>query len=199
MKAAQDNAITRKNGIVLIDPVKAKGQKQIVSACPYRLIEWNEELQTPQKCTFCAHLLDQGEKEPRCVESCPTGARVFGDLDDPTSAVSKLIASGKTEVMHPEFGLKEQVRYISLPRKFVSGTVVYGDKNEVAVGLKVLLKEDNGEMREAITNGFGDFEFDGLADNTNYQVIVEASGYKPATLTTKTQKDIHLGEIVLQK
>ena len=84
MKVAQNGAIYKtKEGIVIIDPVKAKGQKQIVNACPYRVIEWNEELQIPQKCDFCAHMLAKGEKGPRCVENCPVDALVFGDLDDP--------------------------------------------------------------------------------------------------------------------
>ena len=119
----------------MIDPVKAKGNKELINTCPYRQIEWNEELQLPQKCIMCAHLLDKGEKVPRCVESCPTGALMFGDLDDPTSEVAKLVASGKTEVMHPEFGLKEKVTYIKLPKKFVAGTVIYGDMEEVAKAL----------------------------------------------------------------
>ena len=62
IKAARDNAVYRRpDGIVIIDPVKAKGQKQIVSGCPYRVIEWNEEKQVPQKCILCAHMLDKGE------------------------------------------------------------------------------------------------------------------------------------------
>jgi Fe-S-cluster-containing dehydrogenase component len=64
----------RADGILIIDPEKAKGQKQMVDACPYRVIYWNEEKSIPQKCTFCAHLLDQGWREPRCVEVCPTKA-----------------------------------------------------------------------------------------------------------------------------
>ena len=89
VKLDQTGAIYRRaDGIVLIDPEKAKGNKELVKTCPYRRIEWNEELQLAQKCTFCAHLLDEGEPEPRCVESCPTGALVFGDLDDPASAVA---------------------------------------------------------------------------------------------------------------
>src|SRR5512136_2224779 len=115
--AAKDGAIyRRKDGIVLIDPEKSAGQKGLVSTCPYRVIYWNEEKQVPQKCTFCAHLLDKGWKEPRCVEVCPTGALIFGDLDDPNSEVAKLVASGKTEALHPEYGLKEKVRYIGLPK-----------------------------------------------------------------------------------
>jgi Fe-S-cluster-containing dehydrogenase component len=199
IKVAQDGAVYRRpDGIVIIDPVKAKGQKQIVNGCPYRVIEWNEELQVPQKCTLCAHLLDKGEKVPRCVESCPTGALIFGDLDDPKSDIAKLLASSTTEVLHPEYGMKEKVRYISLPKKFVAGTVIYGDIDEVAVGLKVTLS-GNGESRSVKTNGFGDFEFEGLGDNTDYTVRVEAPGYQAKSVKAKTMKDTYLGEIVLKK
>jgi Fe-S-cluster-containing dehydrogenase component len=81
----------RKDGIVIIDPEKAKGRREIVDACPYRVIFWNEEKNLPQKCTLCAHMLDAGEKDVRCAESCPTGALVFGDLDDPDSRISQLL------------------------------------------------------------------------------------------------------------
>ncbi len=57
----------RDDGIVIVDPEKAAGRKDLVSSCPYRRIYWNEEQQVAQKCTMCAHLLDQGWKEPRCV------------------------------------------------------------------------------------------------------------------------------------
>ncbi len=76
------------------------------------------------------------------------------------------MASGKTEIMHPEYGMKEKVKYIGLPKKFVAGTVIYGDIDECAKGLTVTLS-GNGETREAKTNDFGDFEFEGLADNTD--------------------------------
>ena len=199
MTAASNGAVyKRADGIVLIDPVKAKGQKQIVNACPYRCIEWNEEAQVPQKCTMCAHLLDAGDPEPRCVESCPSGALVFGDLDDPSSEVAKLVASGKTEIMHPEYGLKDKVRYIKLPKKFVAGTVILGDVDEVAVGAEVVLRGDGVEVTTK-TNAFGDFEFDDLADAAKYTVSIAAPGYKAASCDTKTFKDINLGEIVLSK
>jgi Fe-S-cluster-containing dehydrogenase component len=199
IKVAQKKAVYRRaDGIVIIDPVKAKGQKQIMGGCPYRVIEWNEELQLPQKCTLCAHMIDMGEKVPRCVESCPTGALVFGDLDDPKSEIVKLMKSVETEALHPEYGLKEKVRYIGLPKKFVAGTVVYGDVDEVAVGVKVTISGD-GKSQETKTNGFGDFEFEGLGDNVMYTVKVEATGYRSRSLRAKTMKDIYLGEIVLKK
>jgi Fe-S-cluster-containing dehydrogenase component len=199
IKVAQKKAVYRRpDGIVMIDPVKAKGQKQIVNGCPYRVIEWNEEKQLPQKCIFCAHLLDKGEKVPRCVESCPTGALIFGDLDDPKSEISKLVASGNTETLHPEYGMKEKVTYIGLPRKFIAGTVVYGDIDEVAANLDITLN-GNGGSQTTKTNGFGDFEFEGLPDNVTYTVKVAASGYKPKSLRAKTMKDVYLGEIILRK
>jgi Fe-S-cluster-containing dehydrogenase component len=199
MKAASGGAVyKRPDGIVIIDPVKAKGQKDIVNGCPYRLIEWNEELQLPQKCAFCAHLLDKGDPEPRCVESCPSVSLMFGDLDDPNSEVAKLVKSGAAVAMHPEHGLKEKVTYIGLPKKFVAGTVIYGDKDEVAGGLEITLS-GAGKNQTMKTNGFGDFEFEGLEANTEYTVKIEAKGYKAANLKAKTSKDVYLGEIVLSK
>ena len=50
----------REDGIVLIDPQKASGQKNIVETCPYNVIWWNAEAALPQKCTFCVHLLETG-------------------------------------------------------------------------------------------------------------------------------------------
>jgi Fe-S-cluster-containing dehydrogenase component len=198
VKLDQTGAIYRRaDGIVMIDPEKAKGNKGLVNLCPYRQIEWNEELQLAQKCTFCAHLLDAGEKEPRCVESCPSGALVFGDLDDPSSAVAKLVAAG-VEPLRPDYAMGEKVVYRDLPKKFVAGTVIYGDVDEVATGIEVVISGD-GVTKAGKTNGFGDFEFEGLAENTKYTVKVQAPGYKAASLETKTSKDIYLGEIVLSK
>lgn len=199
IKAAKDSAVYRRpDGIVIIDPVKAKGQREIVNACPYRVIEWNEDLEIPQKCILCAHMLDKGEKVPRCVEACPTGALIFGDLDDAGSDIAKLMATGKTEALHPEYGLKEKVRYIGIPRKFIAGTVIYGDKDEVADGVEVVIS-GNGKEQTVKTNGFGDFEFEGLADNTDYTVKIEAPGYQGKSLKAKTAKDLYLGEIILKK
>jgi Fe-S-cluster-containing dehydrogenase component len=198
IEMAQNGAVyKRPDGIVIIDPVKAKGQKELISSCPYRVIEWNEQEQLPQKCTMCAHMLDKGEKEPRCVESCPTGALIFGDLDDPGSKVSQFIASGKTEALHGGYDLEEKVRYIGLPRKFIAGTIIYGDRDECAEGVTVALSRDN-ERREVKTNAFGDFEVEGLANNTEYTIRIAAAGYKEQTITARTRKDVYLGEITLK-
>jgi Fe-S-cluster-containing dehydrogenase component len=198
IKMAQNGAVYRRaDGIVIIDPVKAKGQKELISSCPYRVIEWNEQKQVPQKCTLCAHMLDKGEKEPRCVESCPTGALIFGDLSDPGSEVSRFIASGTTEALHGGYNIGEKVRYMGLPRKFIAGTIIYGDRDECAKGVTVALSSDS-ERREVKTNAFGDFEFEGLADNAEYTIRIAAAGYKKRTIRARALKDIYLGEITLK-
>src|SRR6266403_223401 len=75
VKAAGDGAVyKRSDGIVIIDPVKARGRKELVSSCPYGQITWNEEEQVPQSWIFDAHLLDQGWTKPRCVQACRTRA-----------------------------------------------------------------------------------------------------------------------------
>jgi Fe-S-cluster-containing dehydrogenase component len=199
VKLAQDKAIyQRPDGIVIIDPEKAKDHKELLSTCPYRVIYLNEEKQLPQKCTLCAHLLDQGWKEPRCVEVCPTGALLFGDLDDPNSEISKVIASGKTEVLHPEYGLKEKVRYIGLPKRFVAGAVVLTDTEECGEGIKVTL-EGEGEKKTVLTDNYGDFEFEGLPPDKTYIVRVEAPGYRKQQFEVKTNVDVYLGDIFLAK
>jgi Fe-S-cluster-containing dehydrogenase component len=188
----------RKDGIVLIDPKKAKGKKDLVASCPYRVIYWNEEEQVPQKCTMCAHLLDDGWKEPRCVEACPTGALLFGDLDDPKSAVSKALAAVKPEALHPEYKLNEKVRYVGLPKAFVAGAAVFGDKDECAAGVTVTLEGTDGKQTTT-TDNFGDFEFEGLPENTPYKVEIAAPGYKAQEFEVRTGASVYLGDIVLVK
>lgn len=196
--AAKDNAVyKREDGIVVIDPEKAKGQKDIVSACPYRAIYWNEEKQIPQKCTMCVHRLEEGAKEPRCVESCPTGAMYFGDLDDPDSEISKVTKNSETESFHPEYGTNPSVQYIAIPKRFVAGEVVLADQlGECAQGVKILL-EGNGTKQEILSDSYGDFEFENLEQNTKYQITIEKEGYSAFTSELLIRTDINLGEVVL--
>ena len=61
----------RDDGLVIIDPVKAAGREEIVATCPYGAIYWNEHKQLAQKCTGCAHLIDEGWTETRCRRCAP--------------------------------------------------------------------------------------------------------------------------------
>ena len=199
VEASSEGAVYRRpDGIVLIDPVKAAGRKEIVFTCPYRVIDWNDEQGIPQKCTFCAHLLDQGWKTPRCVEACPNEALIFGDLNDPSSDISKMMASSSFEELHPEYGLKPNVFFIGLPKRFIAGEVLLEDQQEVcAEGVRVSLS-DGGETQTVKTDTFGDFEFDGLAPNRVYTVRIKHEGYVTEELSVMTKRDINLGEIILK-
>ena len=194
--ASGDGAVYKRvDGIVLIDPQKAAGQRDVVQSCPHRLIFWNDDVQVAQKCTLCAHLLDAGFKEPRCVEACPTGALVFGDLDDPESAVAKAFA--EAEELRPEFSLGDKVRFAGLPGEFVAGCVVFGDSDACGVGATVTLLGDDGVATSATADSFGDFAFEGLPANARYTVTVAAPGYTPSTCEVTTRTSINLGDIVL--
>ncbi len=200
INGASNGAVYRRDdGIVIIDPGKAKGRKDIVFSCPYRVIYWNEEKGIPQKCTFCAHLLDEGWKEPRCVETCPTGALVFGDLDDPNSEISTLISSQDVEFLHPEYGLNPGVCYVGLPKRFVAGEVVLSeDPDECAEGVKVTLVSENSE-KQTKTDAFGDFEFEWLEPNKEVVIKFDHEGYAPKEFSLKLRTDVNLGEITLER
>ena len=77
---APEVLMEREDGLIVIDPAKAKGRKDLAEK--FDGVYWNEELQIPQGCTGCAHLLDDPDSPiriPRCVDNCPVGALQFGD------------------------------------------------------------------------------------------------------------------------
>ena len=80
--AAPECVYRRDDGLVIIDPEKAAGRRDLVELCPHGAVSWNAQLELPQKCTGCAHLLDDGWSVPRCVEVCAMGALRFGDEEE---------------------------------------------------------------------------------------------------------------------
>jgi Fe-S-cluster-containing dehydrogenase component len=197
-KSPEGAVYMRPDGIVIIDPEKARGRKEVVNSCPHRLITWNEEKNVAQKCTFCAHLLDNGWKAPRCVEACPTGALVFGDLDDPNSDVSKRKAQAEVEALTPEFDLNPKVHYANLPKKMIAGEIVLADKQDICAKDVVVTLADGNDTRTANTDYLGDFIFNGLDGNHTYTVSIAHAGYREKQIPVKTLTDVNLGEIVLE-
>lgn len=198
MKAAKDGAVyKRDDGIVIIDPEKAKGQKAIADACPIGAAFWNEEEHVAQKCTMCAELLDEGYLKPRCVEACPNEALIFGDLDDPNSDISKKIAAGKVTQLKNLEGQDTNVVHLNIPTVFLAGTVYLPD-DEVAIGAKVILKGEDGAKRETATNWAGAWEFEDLTKDCAYDIKIEYDGYKNVTCKAKADKDHFLDDVLME-
>jgi tetrathionate reductase subunit B len=106
----------REDGIVVVDSEICWGCGYCLSACPYDKRFFNSETKVADKCTFCAHRLADGLL-PACVETCVGGARVFGDINNPNSDVSKLLSTYPTNVLKPYQGNKPQVYYIGLDNR----------------------------------------------------------------------------------
>ena len=100
-------------GIVLVDKNACIGCKYCVTACPYGATYIHPEQKVTDKCTYCYHRLKRGLK-PACVEACPTKARIFGDVNDPESEVSKLIRENKVYLLKPELGTYPKTYYLNL-------------------------------------------------------------------------------------
>ncbi len=194
MAAAENGAVYRRpDGLVVIDPEKALGQKGLVEACSYGKIFWNEELNLPQKCTGCAHLLDHGAKVPRCVEACPTDAMKFGDEEELADLLKDAV------VLHPEYGARPRVYYRNIPGCFLGGLVYDPEEEEVIIGAKVTLTLVDGTTRETTTDDFGDFWFKDLLE-TRAKVTIQASGFQPRSFEElETKSCPNLGDIPLEK
>ena len=166
MKAARDGAVKkREDGIVIIDPEKSKGQKQIVDACPYGAISWNEEKQIPQAWPFDAHLLDEGWTKTRGEQACP--AQVFRTIKVEDAEMKRIAADEGLEVLKAELGTRPRIYYKNLhliTKCFVGGTVVHhvNGVEECAAGVEVVLEKDGREVGRATTDTFGEFVIDKL-------------------------------------
>ena len=114
-------------GEVLVDATRCVGCGYCVQACPYDARFINHETQVADKCTFCFHRTSAGLL-PACVETCVGGARNFGDLNDPESVVSRLLAENQVSVLRPEMHTNPNVRYIGLDEALngrVAGEAAY--------------------------------------------------------------------------
>jgi tetrathionate reductase subunit B len=186
-------AYQREDGLVILDSVKCTGCRLCVEACPYDAIFFNEDLNLAQKCTGCAHLLDDGWAEPRCADACPTNALRLMEEDE----AKELIAKG--QVWTPKFksDAKPRVYYLDLPKKFIAGTLYEPVEEEVVIGAAATLKGADGRTYTTETDAYGDFWFEGIDDGV-YSLQLKAGGKAKtfAGLDT-TKEDINLGDIPL--
>jgi len=203
VKAGADGAVRKRDdGIVIIDPVKAKGRRDLVDACPYGAIIWNEEQQLPQNWFFDAHLLDSGAPAPRCVGVCPT--EVFEATKTSDEAMADRAARERLRVLQPELGTRPRVWYRNLARFdhcFIGGTVSQ-ERNGVrdcAEGQIVQLRRNDETIDTATTNAFGDFRFDQLEpDSGVYELRVVLDGRERTVNVELHKESIYVGEIAFE-
>lgn len=101
------------DGVILVDRDRCVGCRYCIQACPYGARFLDPRFRVADKCTWCYHRITTGRR-PACVDACPVGARVFGDLDDPHSTVSKVLTEKRVSVLKGELGTEPKVRYVGL-------------------------------------------------------------------------------------
>ena len=114
------------NGVVLVDYDSCIGCQLCMWACPYGVREFDEHEGVVKKCTMCIDRIEDEtlapeDRQPACVQSCPTHARTYGDLDDPDSEVARLVAEQRGFQLLPELSANPAVHY--LPRRPVASAV----------------------------------------------------------------------------
>ncbi|OFW62117.1 MAG: hypothetical protein A2133_05455 [Actinobacteria bacterium RBG_16_64_13] len=190
----------RADGLVIIDPVKAEGHPEIVNTCPYEVIYWNEEARVAQKCTGCAHLIDDGWLNTRCSQVCPTEAIRLVLADD--AEMTSLVAAEGLEVLRPELAAKPRVYYKNLhlwTKAFIAGSVVFSDTDECGEGATAAVSLDGQKIGETTADNYGDFYVDGLEPGGEYTLTVAAAGYASLSQTLKLAQSLNVGRLVLQR
>jgi tetrathionate reductase subunit B len=100
-------------GIVLIDEKYCIGCRYCVQACPYGCRFIHPVKKVANKCTLCYHRLKK-DLAPACMEVCPTGARLYGNLHDPGSNIVKYLKEHTTHVLRPNLNTGSKLYYNAL-------------------------------------------------------------------------------------
>ena len=198
MKACPEDAIKgRDDGLVWIDPEHCTGCGLCEQACPYDVIYMNGELGIAQKCTGCAHRVDEGSL-PRCADICPHDAIVFGDEAD--SAFSAAEQGGALEVFHPEYHAEPRVHWKGLPKPWITGAVIDPASDEVISGAAITsvdLFEDGSAT--VLSDEFGDFWIRGMERDRKYRLEIRKEGYDAFRAIVTTAGDQDLGNVCLKR
>lgn len=203
--AGQGAVNKRADGIVMVDPVKARGRKDLVDSCPYGAIWWNEEAQLPQHWTFDAHLLDAGWKQPRMEQVCTTGALRSVKVSD--AEMAALVQAENLTVLKPELNTRPRVYYRNLDRVttcFLGGNVCGRTKDgqiDNVEGATVELTLGNGKRPiQAQTDPYGDFKIEALpGGGETFSVRVSHPQWGVAHCSGTLQESRYLGSIELQR
>jgi Fe-S-cluster-containing dehydrogenase component len=194
IKVCPEDAIKRRSdGLVWIDAAPCTGCGLCQPACPYDVIFMNADLGIAQKCTGCAHRVDEGAL-PRCADVCPHGAIVFGEETD------AVFADPALEVFHPEYQAEPRVRWKGLPTPWIAGTVIDAASDEVIPDVAITSADlfANGSVTVR-SDAFGDFWLRGMAKDRKYRVEITKEGYETFRTVVTTDDDRDLGTIGLKR
>ena len=202
VRKSTDGAVyQRLDGIVMIDPDKARGNPDIVNSCPYGAIWWNEEEQVAQKWNFDAHLLDRGDPRLRCEQVCPTG--VFRSLKVEDDQMKQIVEDEELQVLNPEFKANPRVYYKNLDnftKCFIGGTlvVIKNGITDAAAGVEIELTQGGAILQTGESNEYGDFKFSGLNSNSgNFTLQFHSSEHGNFEITTELIQSTYLGTLTL--
>lgn len=144
----------RADGIVDFDPSRCIGCKACLNACPYDALYIDPNSHTAAKCNFCAHRVDNGLK-PSCEVVCPVGAIISGDVEDPSTEVSRILATTPYEVRAPEQGTGPNVYYVGADDTALNPLLAGGDAyltSEVTPSQAEKLAPLNAEAHARVTS-----------------------------------------------
>ena len=187
---APEVLMQRDDGIQVIMPEKAQGRRDLAEK--FEGVYWNEELNIPQACDACAHLVDAGEL-PHCVDVCATRALRFGEYEE---FAEELKEKGYEFKTNSEEQLGGHVFYINMPHLFIGGEVWDPAADEIIEGAKITLSGDAQLATES--DEFGDFWFRKL-DKGTYSVTIEAPGFVSQTKTVALDKSLNIGDFPLDR
>lgn len=198
MKACPENAIKRRgDDLVWIDAALCTGCGLCKEACPYDVVYMNEERAVAQKCTGCAHRVDEG-LPPRCVEICPHDAIIFAD--ETGAGAGNGSPGGTLLVYHPEYQTRPKVYWKDLPKPWIAGTVIDAASDEVIPDLTITAVDLFEDRTVAVrSDEFGDFWLRSLENDRKYKIEIRKDGYDDVFMVVTTDRDQDLGTIALKK
>jgi len=202
--AAKDGAVKKRDdGIVIIDPQLAKGQKQLVDACPYGAIYWNEASQLPQAWPFDAHLLDRGWEKTKLEKVCPT--EVFKSVKVSDEEMRKLAKDQDLVTLASNTDAKPRVYYKNnqpFTSCFLGGTIVR-QKNggeDCVEGAVVTAMQNDRSLGSATSDAFGEFRIKGIALNSGAVALcIEIDSKLVRSINVDVVDSVYLGCIEIQK
>lgn len=188
----------RKDGIVVVNGTNCIGDLACVAACPYGAIYYRADTMTADKCDLCASKLDAGQTVPTCVSTCLGDAMVFGDLDDPSSAISQMLSKTGAKALRPDYGTNPSVYFI--PHAAVLHAQAVNELGSCLMDATPTLTDLSTNISTtASLDAQGRFVFRNLTVGNKYSLAIAASGYRSYSLPslTVTNEYLDLGKVAL--